>query len=375
MSRFATIEEALEDIRAGRMIIAVDDEDRENEGDLVMAAEFVTADDINFMATEARGWICLSLTSQRCDELGLELMTLKNEAPLETAFTVTIEAREGVTTGISAADRAQTIRVAADPEKGRRDIVVPGHVSPLKAKDGGVLERTGHTEASIDLARLAGVTPAGVICEIMNEDGTMARLDDLIPFARRHGLKIGTIADLIEYRSRNESIIESLGKRTMVTPEGPFEAQVFKDRTGGVHLALTVGLSPELLKSDQEVLVRVHEPLSPLDWLDAEGGVHSWRLPQALAQIKQAGAGVVVLLNAVPDQDRLLEQLLSKAPQAGAAQVDLRTYGVGAQILKQLGVHRMRLLGNQRRMPSMVGYGLEVTGFLTADGQSLPPGH
>ncbi len=208
MTRFATIEEALEDIRAGKMIIAVDDEDRENEGDLVMAAEFATADDINFMATEARGWICLSLTSERCDELGLELMTLKNEAPLETAFTVTIEAREGVTTGISAADRAHTIRVAADPTKGRRDIVVPGHVSPLKAKPGGVLERTGHTEASIDLARLAGVTPAGVICEIMNEDGTMARVPDLEPYAEKHGLKMITIADLIAYRRKHDQLIE-----------------------------------------------------------------------------------------------------------------------------------------------------------------------
>ncbi len=235
MTAFATIDEALEELRAGRMIIAVDDEDRENEGDLVMAAEFATAEAINFMATEARGWICLALTSERCDELGLELMTLKNEAPLETAFTVTIEAREGVTTGISAADRAHTIRVAADPANGRRDIVVPGHVSPLKAKPGGVLERTGHTEASVDLARLAGLTPAGVICEIMNEDGTMARVPDLQIYAERHGLKMITIADLIAYRRRHDKLVERVVETQLPTAYGDFTAVGYRELANGKH--------------------------------------------------------------------------------------------------------------------------------------------
>ncbi len=370
------IPELIAELAAGRMVILVDEEDRENEGDLVVAADHVTPETINFMAKFGRGLICLTLNRERCEQLQLPPMVSRNGTKHGTAFTVSIEAREGVTTGISAADRARTVAAAVARNAQPSDLVQPGHIFPLQAQDGGVLMRAGHTEAGCDLAGMAGLTPASVICEIMNDDGTMARLPDLEVFAQQHGLKIGTIADLIEYRSRNESIIESLGARTMVTPEGAFETQVFKDRTGGVHLALTLGLTPELLKSDQEVLVRVHEPLSPLDWLDAEGGVHSWRLPQALAKIRQAGSGVVVLLNAVPDQDRLLDQLLPKSAQGAApAQVDLRTYGVGAQILKQLGVHRMRLLGNQRRMPSMVGYGLEVTGFLTADGQTLPPGH
>jgi 3,4-dihydroxy 2-butanone 4-phosphate synthase/GTP cyclohydrolase II len=370
------IPELIAELAAGRMVILVDEEDRENEGDLVLAADHVTPETINFMARYGRGLICLTLTRDRCEQLQLPPMVSRNGTKHGTAFTVSIEAREGVTTGISAADRARTVAAAVARSAQATDLVQPGHIFPLQAQDGGVLMRAGHTEAGCDLAGMAGLSPASVICEIMNDDGTMARLPDLEEFAKVHGLKIGTIADLIEYRSRNESIIELLGKRTMVTPEGAFEAQVFKDRTGGIHLALTLGLTPELLKSDQEVLVRVHEPLSVLDWLDAEGGAHSWRLPKALAQIKQAGCGVAVLLNAGQDQDKLLDQLLPKAQaSASAAQVDLRTYGVGAQILKKLGVHRMRLLGNQRRMPSMVGYGLEVTGFLTAEGQTLPPGH
>jgi len=227
---------------------------------------------------------------------------------------------------------------------------------------------------------MAGLSRTSVICEIMKDDGTMARLPDLEVFAQEHGLKIGTIADLIEYRSRNESIIEALGTRTLVTPAGPFDAKVFKDRTGAIHLALSIGMAPGTVKADEEVLVRVHEPLSVLDWLDADSRTHAWPLPKALAQIREAGKGVIVLLNAGEDQERLLDQLLpspqTKADEAAPkAAVDLRTYGVGAQILKTLGVNRMRLMGNQRRMPSMVGFGLEVTGFLTADGQTLPPGH
>ncbi len=370
------IPELIAELAAGRMVILVDEEDRENEGDLVLAADHVTPETINFMARYGRGLICLTLTRERCEQLQLPPMVSRNGTKHGTAFTVSIEAREGVTTGISAADRARTVAAAVARSAQPADLVQPGHIFPLQAQDGGVLMRAGHTEAGCDLASMAGLSPTSVICEIMNDDGTMARLPDLELFAKTHGLKIGTIADLIEYRSRNETIIESLGSRVLVTPAGPFEAQVFKDRTGGVHLALTIGLTPELLKSDHEVLVRVHEPLSVLDWLDADSLTHSWPLPKALAQIKQAGCGVAVLLNAGQDPERLLDQLLPQAAHATGVtpQVDLRTYGVGAQILKHLGVHRMRLLGNQRRMPSMVGYGLEVTGFLTFDGQTLPPG-
>ena len=371
------IPELIADLAAGRMVILVDEEDRENEGDLVLAADHVTPEAINFMAKYGRGLICLTLTRERCQQLQLPPMVSRNGTKHGTAFTVSIEAREGVTTGISAADRARTVAAAVARNAKPADLVQPGHIFPLQAQDGGVLKRAGHTEAGCDLAGMAGLSRASVICEIMNDDGTMARLPDLEVFAREHNLKIGTIADLIEYRSRNESIIEGLGTRTLVTPEGPFETRVFRDRTGAVHLALTLGLSQGVNPAD-EVLVRVHEPLSVLDWLDADSRSHAWPLPKALAQVQKAGKGVVVLLNAGEDNERLLEQLL---PDAGRSEdntkaaTDLRTYGVGAQILKTLGVHRMRLMGNQRRMPSMVGFGLEVTGFLTADGQTLPPGH
>jgi 3,4-dihydroxy 2-butanone 4-phosphate synthase/GTP cyclohydrolase II len=354
----------------------VDEEDRENEGDLVLAADHVTPETINFMAKYGRGLICLTLTRDRCEQLQLPPMVSRNGTKHGTAFTVSIESREGVTTGISAADRAKTVAAAVARHAKPADLVQPGHVFPLQAQDGGVLMRAGHTEAGCDLAGMAGLTPSSVICEIMNDDGTMARLPDLEVFAKEHGLKIGTIADLIEYRSRNETIIEGLGSRTLQTPEGPFDARVFRDRTGAVHLALTLGMAPGTLKADDEVLARVHEPLSVLDWLDAGSRAHSWPLPKALATIREAGRGVVVLLNVGDSPERLLEQLLPvPTDDAPKAAVDLRTYGVGAQILKSLGVHHMRLLGNQRRMPSMVGFGLEVVGFLTADGQSLPPGH
>ena len=371
------IPELIADLAAGRMVILVDEEDRENEGDLVLAADHVTPEAINFMAKYGRGLICLTLTRERCQQLQLPPMVSRNGTKHGTAFTVSIEAREGVTTGISAADRSRTVAAAVARNAKPADLVQPGHIFPLQAQDGGVLMRAGHTEAGCDLAGMAGLSRASVICEIMNDDGTMARLPDLEVFAREHNLKIGTIADLIEYRSRNESIIESLGTRTLVTPEGPFETRVFRDRTGAVHLALTLGLSQGVNPAD-EVLVRVHEPLSVLDWLDADSRSHAWALPKALAQVQKAGKGVVVLLNAGEDNERLLEQLLpdtARTEEPAKAATDLRTYGVGAQILKTLGVHRMRLMGNQRRMPSMVGFGLEVTGFLTADGQSLPPGH
>ena len=371
------IPELIADLAAGRMVILVDEEDRENEGDLVLAADHVTPEAINFMAKYGRGLICLTLTRERCQQLQLPPMVSRNGTKHGTAFTVSIEAREGVTTGISAADRARTVAAAVARNAKPADLVQPGHIFPLQAQDGGVLMRAGHTEAGCDLAGMAGLSRASVICEIMNDDGTMARLPDLEVFAREHNLKIGTIADLIEYRSRNESIIEGLGTRTLVTPEGPFETRVFRDRTGAVHLALTLGLSQGVNPAD-EVLVRVHEPLSVLDWLDADSRSHAWPLPKALAQVQKTGKGVVVLLNAGEDNERLLEQLLpdtARSEDNAKAATDLRTYGVGAQILKTLGVHRMRLMGNQRRMPSMVGFGLEVTGFLTADGQTLPPGH
>ncbi|MBI2733796.1 MAG: 3,4-dihydroxy-2-butanone-4-phosphate synthase [Aquabacterium sp.] len=327
---------------------------------------------INFMAKYGRGLICLTLTRERCERLQLPPMATRNGTKHGTAFTVSIEAVEGVTTGISAADRARTVQAAVARDAKASDLVQPGHIFPLQAQDGGVLMRAGHTEAGCDLAGMAGLTPSSVICEIMNDDGTMARLPDLEIFAKEHGIKIGTIADLIQYRSRNESLITNLGKRTMSTPEGDFEANVFRDRTGALHLALSLGA----WTPDDEVLVRVHEPLSVLDWLDAGSRTHSWPLPKALAAVREAGRGVLVLLNAGDDTERLAERLLPSAPvQAPKTPVDLRTYGVGAQILKTLGVHRMRLMGNQQRLPSMVGYGLEVTGFLTADGVTLAPTH
>ena len=364
------IPELIAELAAGRMVILVDEEDRENEGDLIVASDHVTPEAINFMAKYGRGLICLTMTRERCERLQLPPMATRNGTKHGTAFTVSIEAVEGVTTGISAADRARTVQAAVARDAKPTDLVQPGHIFPLQAKDGGVLMRAGHTEAGCDLAGMAGLTPSSVICEIMNDDGTMARLPDLEVFAKEHNLKIGTIADLIEYRSRNESLIEQLGSRTMVTPEGPFDARVFKDRTGGVHLALSLG---QWVPTD-EVLVRVHEPLSVLDWLDAGSPSHSWPLPKALAAIKEAGRGVVILLNAGDESERLLERLLPAEPQqVPKTPVDLRTYGVGAQILRTLGVQRMRLLGNQQRLPSMVGYGLEVTGFQTANGQVLSP--
>ena len=369
------IPELVAELAAGRMIILVDEEDRENEGDLVFASDLVTPEAINFMARYGRGLICLTLTRERCEYLQLPPMAARNGTKHSTAFTVSIEAATGVTTGISAADRARTVQVAVARDSVARDLVQPGHIFPLQAQDGGVLMRAGHTEAGCDLSGMAGLTPSAVICEIMNDDGTMARLPDLEVFAKEHGLKIGTIADLIQYRSRNETLIQRVGQRSMQTPEGTFDSHVFKHKSGALHLALSLGLGGladgQPGKQD-EVLVRVHEPLSVLDWLDAGTRSHSWALPQALGAIREAGRGVAVLLNVGDDADRLLERLLPAEPvQPIKTPADLRTYGVGAQILKHLGVQRMRLLGNQQRLPSMVGFGLEVTGFLTADGQSL----
>ena len=369
----APIPELVAELAAGRMVILVDEEDRENEGDLVLAADRVTPEAINFMAKFGRGLICLTLTRERCERLQLAPMAAKNGAQHGTAFTVSIEAASGVTTGISAADRARTVQAAVRKDARPSDLVQPGHIFPLQAQDGGVLMRAGHTEAGCDLAAMAGLAPAAVICEVMNDDGTMARLPDLIAFAALHGLKIGTIASLIEHRSRNESLIERAGTRKMLTPQGEFDCIVYADKrgegAGGLHLALTKGR----WSAADEVLVRVHEPLSVLDLLDAGPCDHSWPLPRALAALQKSERGAAVLLNCGEDAGALLPQVLarSRGARRPALPMDLRTYGIGAQILRDLGIAKMKLLGSPRRMPSMAGYGLEVSGFI-ADLAAVP---
>jgi 3,4-dihydroxy 2-butanone 4-phosphate synthase/GTP cyclohydrolase II len=364
------IPELVAELAAGRMIILVDEEDRENEGDLLIAADHVSAEAINFMARFGRGLICLTLTPERCDRLQLQSMTSRNGTRHGTAFTVSIEAATGVDTGISAADRARTVQAAVARDAKASDLVQPGHVFPLRAQEGGVLMRAGHTEAGCDLAGMAGLSPAAVICEVMKDDGTMARLPDLIAFGKEHGLKIGTIADLIEYRSRNETLIERVGKRPLMTAQGEFECSAFRDRNGGLHLGLTHG---EWSARD-EVLVRVHEPLSVMDLLDVgKDCLHSWPLPKALAALQANPRSAAVLLNCGEDVAALVPHVLPSKPGAATpqGQMDLRTYGIGAQILRELGITKMKLLGSPRRMPSMTGYGLEVTGFLGPESIAL----
>jgi 3,4-dihydroxy 2-butanone 4-phosphate synthase / GTP cyclohydrolase II len=359
------IEDIVADMRAGKIVILVDEEDRENEGDLILAADHVTADAINFMAKFGRGLICLTLSRERCERLQLPPMTARNGDKKGTAFTASIEAAEGVTTGISAADRARTVQAAVARNAVPSDLVQPGHIFPLQAVDGGVLMRAGHTEAGCDLAAMAGCAPASVICEIMNDDGTMARLPDLQLFAAEHGLKIGTIADLIAHRSRVESLIEQVGTRSIQTAAGEFTAHAFRDTTGhGIHLALLKGE----WTADDSVAVRVHEPLSVLDALEVSRSMHSWSLDAALAYIASEGRGVVVLLNCGESGEQLLAQFEGTARAAHGPErgrMDLRSYGIGAQVLRQCGVHKMRLLGSPRRMPSMTGYGLEITGYIS----------
>ena len=358
------VEDIVAEMRAGRMVILVDEEDRENEGDLVLAADHVTPEAINFMARFGRGLICLTLTRERCEFLKLPPMAARNGAAYSTAFTVSIEAAEGVTTGISAADRARTVQAAVARHAKAEDLVQPGHIFPLQAVDGGVLMRAGHTEAGCDLAAMAGCSPAAVICEVMKDDGTMARLPDLQLFAAEHGIKIGTIADLIEHRSRTESLVQKVGTRTLQTAAGEFVAHAFRDMPSqSLHIALVRGQ----WQASDSVPVRVHEPLSVLDALEVNRAMHTWGLDTSLDYIARQGCGVAVLLNCGESAEQLLAQFDGTARAAHAPErgrMDLRTYGIGAQILRECGVTRMQLMGQPRRMPSMAGYGLEITGYI-----------
>lgn len=366
------ITEIIDEIRRGNIVVLVDDEDRENEGDLVFAADFVTPEKVNFLATHGRGLICMPVTAGHAAQLQLTPMAANNRSVHGTNFTVAIEAASGVTTGISAADRAHTIRVASRPDARPADIVHPGHVFPLVAQPGGVLMRAGHTEACCDLAQLADLNPSAVLCEIMNEDGTMARLPNLLAFARTHGLKIGTIADLIHHRAATESLVSRIGERPVGLPAGNFRLIAYRDTaSGAVHLALVHGTPV----AERETLVRVHEPLSVLDLLATDTGLHSWPVGRALAALAAAPAGVLVLMNCGEAADQLalhFEALLAQ-DAAGAsaaraaregARMDLRNYGIGAQILRDLGVGQMKLLARPRKMPSMAGFGLTTTGYL-----------
>ena len=371
-SAVGSITDIVTELKCGRMVVLVDEEDRENEGDLLIAAEFATAETINFMARYGRGLICLTLTEERCRQLNLPLMVSRNRSPLGTNFTVSIEAAEGVTTGISAADRARTVQAAIRADASPQDLVQPGHIFPLMAQEGGVLVRAGHTEAGCDLARLAGLTPAAVICEVLKDDGEMARLPDLVDFAARHQLKIGTITDLIQYRSRTESLVSRASEREIETVHGDFRLVAYTDRIGlQTHLALVKGeIDPA-----KEALVRVHEPVSIIDLLDAGSKSHSWNFHDALAAIARAGCGVLLLLHREESAAELLERAKPERPESGQQKLALRNYGIGAQILKDLKVKRMRLLALPRRMPSMAGFDLEVTGYLqpgdqTASGES-----
>jgi len=353
------IQDIIADIKAGKMVILVDAEDRENEGDLVMAAEFATPESVNFMAKHGRGLICLTLSEQRCHQLNLPLMVSHNGAQHGTNFTVSIEAASGVTTGISAADRAHTILAAVAPNAVPEDLVQPGHVFPLMAQPGGVLVRAGHTEAGCDLAQFAGVEPASVICEIMNDDGTMARLPELLKFAETHAIRIGTIADLIHYRSQTESLVNAVGHRPVETPFGSFELHVFRDvLTSSTHLAMVKGQP----KVGHETLVRVHEPLSVMDLIDPLTHSRSWTVPNVLERIEEEECGVVILLHRTETGDDLLARALPTG-EPEQPSWDSKAFGIGAQMLKMLGVGKMRLMSSERDLPSMAGFDLEVTGF------------
>ncbi len=361
------VSEIISELKMGRRVILVDEEDRENEGDLVMAAEFVTPEAINFMVTHGRGLVCLTLTEERCRQLELPLMSNRNGTPYGTNFTVSIEAAVGVETGISVADRARTIRVAVARDAKPTDLVQPGHIFPLRAVPGGVLVRAGHTEAGCDLTAMAGLTPAAVICEILKPDGTMARLPDLIEYGRTHQLKIGTIADLIQYRNEHESVIERISERRIMTPWGEFNMIAYRDTVAGnPHMALVHGR----VDPARETLVRVHEPTSILDLMDVQSPGHSWGVAEALQAIRSSEAGVMVFLNCQGSASQLFDQISASQGDMPVpvkrepGRMDLRTYGMGAQILRDLGVGQMRLLARPRKMPSiMPGFGLDVTGY------------
>tara|TARA_R110002073_G_scaffold154785_3_gene309951 strand:- start:4884 stop:5975 length:1092 start_codon:yes stop_codon:yes gene_type:complete len=360
--KISAIQDIIADLKVGKMVILVDEEDRENEGDLVLAADFVTPEAINFMATHGRGLICLTLTERRCHQLNLPLMVSSNRSPLGTNFTLSIEAASGVTTGISAADRAQTVKVAVQSDAKPEDIIQPGHIFPLMAQKGGVLVRAGHTEAGCDLASMAGLTSASVICEILKDDGSMARLSDLIEFAAKHQLKIGTIADLIHYRSLTECLVTRVAERPIQTIYGEFLLAAYRDEIANTtHLALVKGeISPEI-----ETLVRVHEPLSVIDLLDINNQAHSWSINDALRVIAKTGKGVIVLLHSKESSVELIERIkLANTVFSGTVKADLRDHGIGAQILKDLKVGKMRLLATPRKMPSMAGFGLEVMAYM-----------
>ena len=363
------IQDIISDIRAGRIVILVDEEDRENEGDLVIAAEHASAETINFMAKHGRGLICLTVSEARCRQLNLPLMVRDNRSPHGTAFTVSIEAATGVTTGISAADRACTVQAAVAKNAKPNDIVQPGHIFPLMAQNGGVLVRAGHTEAGCDLAQLAGLEPASVICEILKEDGSMARLPDLLEFAKTHGLKIGTIADLIHYRSEHETLVERVAEKEISCRHGNFRLSAFLDKSSGeAHLCLSLGD----IRADSETLVRVHEPISVLDFLDSKSQRHSFSIDLAMQTIAAAGKGVIVMLRRAESTQSVLANFQEQAAtERPSAKWDPRIYGIGAQILRSLGVGKMRLMANPRKMPSMTGFGLEVCGYLAADGSKL----
>ncbi len=343
------------------MVVLVDDEDREDEGDLVLAADHVTPEAINFMIKYARGLVCLTITEARRQQLGLQLMVSQNRSQNGTNFTASIEAAEGVTTGISAHDRSRTIRVACIPEARPGDLVQPGHVFPIVAQEGGVLVRAGHTEAGCDLAKLAGLTPAGVICEIMNEDGTMSRLPELVDFAAHHGLKIGTIADLIEYRSTTESLVERIAERDVETLAGRFRMVGYRDLTSGhTHLALVGGT----IEPDAATFVRVHVVGSAIDLLDVHRGSHPFSVSQALTRIQAEGSGVVLLLHCSPSPGAIDAALNGSAGSGTAPRMDLRFYGIGAQILRDLGLRRMQVMAFPRRIPSLAGFGLEIVRYV-----------